>query len=155
MQYYEQTMSAAKNVVESLRDVVQDLLVPELKAVKVSVDSLHTEISYLRGEMKLREEKMEQLIHAGDARLEQLLIKGDDRLEQIIINGEERLEQLTITGDGRLEQLIVAGHERLEQIIRSGDEKSEQAVRDLGQRLDDAIEIRERLAAIEARLPRQ
>ncbi len=46
-------MSAAKNMVESFRDVVQDRLVPELKAVKVSVDSLHSEMSYLRTEMKL------------------------------------------------------------------------------------------------------
>jgi hypothetical protein len=100
MPYGEETMSATKNAVESFRDVVQDLLVPELKAVKVSVDSLHSEMSYLRTEIKLRDEKMEQL-------------------------------------------------------VRTGDEKNEQAIRTLSQKLDFAIDIRERLASLEARVPRQ
>ena len=50
--------TAAKNVVESLRDVVQDLLVPELKALKASMDSMRTE-------MILRDEKLEQSIRLG------------------------------------------------------------------------------------------
>ncbi len=99
MPYGEITMSATKNAVESVREIVQDLLVPELKAVKVSVDSLHNEMSYLRSEMKLRDERMEQL-------------------------------------------------------IRSGDERNEQAIRNLSERLNLAIDIRERLASLEARLPR-
>jgi hypothetical protein len=93
-------MSPAKNIVESFREVVQDLLVPELKALKVSVESVHSEMSYLRSEMILRDEK-------------------------------------------------------LEQSIRIGLESATAAIRHLSDKLDDAIEIRERLAAIEARLPRQ
>ena len=79
---------------------MQDLLAPELKAVKVSVDGLHNEMGFLRAEMKLRDEKMEH-------------------------------------------------------IIRLGDEKNEQAIRNLSDKLDFAIDVRERLASIEARLPRQ
>jgi hypothetical protein len=45
-----------RNAVESLRDIIQDLLVPELKSIKVSIDSLHTE-------MKLRDEKQTQAIN--------------------------------------------------------------------------------------------
>jgi hypothetical protein len=86
-------MSSAKNMVDSLREVVQDLLVPELKAVKVSVDSL-------RAEMILRDEKLEQSIRLG-------------------------LENATL------------------------------AIRHLSDKLDYAGDIRERLASIEARLPRQ
>jgi ribulose kinase len=59
--YDESTMSsanAAKSMIESLREVVQDLLVPELKSVKVSIDSL-------RSEMVLRDEKLEQFIKLG------------------------------------------------------------------------------------------
>ena len=85
--------TTAKSVVDSLREVVQDLLVPELKAVKVSVDSL-------RSEMILRDEK-------------------------------------------------------LEQSIRLGLENATAAIRHLSEKLDGAIAIRERLASIEARLPRQ
>jgi hypothetical protein len=73
---------AAKNIVDSLRDVVQDLLVPELKALKVSMDSIRTE-------------------------------------------------------------------------MRVRDEKNDQAMRHLSEKLDFAIDIRERLASLEARMPRQ
>lgn len=104
-------MAATKNVVESFRDVVQDLLVPELKAVKVSVDSLHTEMSYLRTELK----------NSIDA-----------------MRTEMKLRE-----------------EKTEQLIRSGDEKNERALHVLSEKLDDSLEIRTRLANLEARLPRQ
>jgi hypothetical protein len=83
-------MSATKNVVESFRDVVQDLLVPELKAVKVSVDSLHNEMSYLRSEMKLRDEKMEQIIRSGDEKNEQAIRSLSEKLD-FAIDIRERL----------------------------------------------------------------
>lgn len=83
----------AKNIVDSFREVVQDLLVPEVRALNVSVDSL-------RSEMNL-------------------------------------------------------GHERLEQTIRLGIENTNQAIRSLSEKLEFAIDIRERLAALEARFPRQ
>ncbi len=91
LSYDEHKMCSAKNLAESLREVVQDLLVPELKSVKVSVDSL-------RAEMILRDEK-------------------------------------------------------LEQSVRLGLENATSAIRH--EKLDYTIDIRERLAAIEARLPRQ
>lgn len=84
---------ATKTVVDSLREVMQDLLVPELKAVKVSVDSL-------RNEMKTSLDSMRQEMHLRD-------------------------------------------------------EMSAQAMRSLSEKLDFAIDIRERLASLEARLPRQ
>jgi hypothetical protein len=83
----------AKTVVDSLREVMQDLLVPELKAVKVSVDSL-------RNEMKTSLDSMRQEMHLRD-------------------------------------------------------ELNSQALRSLSEKLDFAIDIRERLASLEARLPRQ
>jgi capsule polysaccharide export protein KpsE/RkpR len=49
------TAMKAKGTVESLREIVQDLLVPELKSLKVSIDSLHhelhSEVAAIRGEM--------------------------------------------------------------------------------------------------------
>jgi hypothetical protein len=84
---------AAKNIVDSFREVVQDLLVPELKALRVSVDSMKVE-------MQLRDEK----VHTE---------------------------------------------------LRLRDERMQDSIRGLSQKLDFAIDIRERLAALEARLPRQ
>lgn len=66
-----------RNAVESLRDIVQDLLVPELRALKVEVEALRVEsrnsidslrvesrnsIAALRDEMRLRDEKQTQAI---------------------------------------------------------------------------------------------
>ncbi len=94
---------SGRSIVESLREVMQDLLVPELKAVKIAVDSLRNEtktsFDSLRNEMKLRDEKTEA-------------------------------------------------------VIRMGAEKSDQAIRNLSEKLDFAIDIRERLASLEARVPR-
>jgi len=86
-------VATAKNIVESFREVVQDLLVPELKALRISVDSMKVE-------MQLRDEK----VHAE---------------------------------------------------LRLRDERMQESIRGLSQKLDFAIDIRERLAALEARLPRQ
>jgi hypothetical protein len=53
-------VETAKSALGSFREVVQDLLVPELKALKVSMDSMRSETSLslesLRKEMQLRDE---------------------------------------------------------------------------------------------------
>ena len=82
MPYSGITMSSAKNVVETFCDTVQDLLVPELKALKVSVDSLHSEMGYMRTEMKLRDEKLEQLIRHGDEKNEQAIRSLAQKLDE-------------------------------------------------------------------------
>jgi hypothetical protein len=44
-------MSDGKNIIETFRDVVQDLLVPELRAVKVSVASMREDLNYMRSDI--------------------------------------------------------------------------------------------------------
>lgn len=62
------TALRTKNAVESLRDVVQDLLVPELKAIKAELESTRREMradfDAIRVEMKFRNEKQTQAIQA-------------------------------------------------------------------------------------------
>ena len=86
-----------KNIIGSLREIVQDLLVPELKAVKVEIAALRTDMKgsneALREEIKLR--------------------------------------------------------------LEVSDRHTEQLIRALSDKLDFTIEVRERLASIEARMPRQ
>jgi hypothetical protein len=81
-----------KSSVDSLREIVQDLLVPELKALKVEMTSV-------RGE-------------------------------------------------------LVTGLEAIRVEMRLRDEKQTQAIQALSDKLNYAIDIRERLASVEARLPR-
>ena len=92
--------STAAKATGSFRETVQDLLVPEFRALKVTMESIRTE-------MQLRDERQ---THALEA----------------------------LTNEMRLR-----------------DEQQSKTLSSLSQKLDFAIDIRERLAAVEARLPRQ
>lgn len=118
--------TAAKNIVESLREVMQDLLVPELKAVRASVDSLRSEtktsIDALRSETK---------------------------------TSLDSLRSETKTSMDALRSEMVLRDDRLELAIRSGLDNTTEAIRQLAAKLDNTISIRERLASLEARMPQQ
>jgi hypothetical protein len=62
------TATKVKSSVDSLREIVQDLLVPELKALKVEMTSVRAELvsglEAIRVEMRLRDEKQTQAIQA-------------------------------------------------------------------------------------------
>jgi hypothetical protein len=103
--------ASAKTVVDSLRGVVQDLLVPELKALRVSVDAMKTE-------MQLRDEKLEGSIEA---------VRTEMRLRSESLHTELQTSTTTLSA----------------------------SLQALSQRLDFAIDIRERLVTLEARVPRQ
>ncbi len=136
MPYHDHTMStatAAKNAVGSFREVVQDLLVPELKAVKVSVDSLHSEIGFLRSETKVS--------------LDSLRSETKVALDSLRSETKVSLDSLRSELKGSLDSL--------REEVKLRDEISSQGMRNLSEKLDFAIDIRERLATLEARLPRQ
>lgn len=108
-------MSSTKNVLESFRDVAQDVLVPELKAVKISVDALRTEIK---------------------------------------LNTEALREEMKLTKDALREETKIR-HEPLTRMMQMESERNDQQIRNLGEKFDIAIDIRERLASVEARMPKQ
>ena len=92
--------STTAKTLGSFRETVQDLLVPELRAIKVQIESLTQE-------MRLRNEQH-----------------------------QKSLDQLT-------------------QEMRLRDENQTRATAELSKKLDFSIEFRERLAQVEARLPKQ
>jgi len=94
----------AKNIIESSRDIVQDFLVPEMKAVKATVeslgiqlrvvaDSLTHQMDSLRIEIKLRDEKLEQMIRYGFEKMELLIRTGDEKNAVAISNLSEKLDE--------------------------------------------------------------
>ena len=97
--------------VGSFREAVQDLLVPELRALKVSMEAIRTE-------MQLRDEKQMKALEDQGQRLTQAV-------------------------------------ESLAREMKLRDERQSQGILALSEKLDFAIDIRERLAVVEARLPRQ
>jgi uncharacterized tellurite resistance protein B-like protein len=54
-----------------------------------------------------------------------------------------------------LRQEMKLRDEHLERMIAYGDQRNEQLILSFTQKFDTALDVRERLAAIEARLPRQ
>lgn len=72
--------TSAKTVVDSFREAVQDLLVPELKALRVSVDSLRTEMHLrtenLQRELQLRDEMLRTEMQALGQKLISLSISA-------------------------------------------------------------------------------
>lgn len=112
----------SQNAVGSFREVLRDLLVPELKAVKVSVDSLHSEIGFLRSETK---------------------VSLDSLRSEMKVSLDSLRSEMKLSSDSLREEMKLR------------DEMSSQAMQNLSEKLDFAIDIRERLATLEARLPRQ
>jgi hypothetical protein len=58
------TAMKTKSSIDSVREIVQDFLVPELKAVKVSIDSI-------QNEMRLRDENKSRAMQRLDEKLTQ------------------------------------------------------------------------------------
>lgn len=115
-----------KNIVASLREIVQDLLVPEVKEIKA-------ELTAIRTEMKQTNEALREDLRQTNEALREDLRQTNDALRE-----EIRLR-----------------HENLELLIKHGDARNEQLILALSSKLDYSMEIRERLASIEARMPRQ
>jgi hypothetical protein len=84
---------AAKNVVESLRDVVQDLLVPEFKALKVSVDAMREDMRELRADTKESAESLRTEMKLRDDRQDQAMRNLSEKLS-FAIDIRERLASL-------------------------------------------------------------
>lgn len=75
-----------KEIIKGFREAIQDLLVPELKAIKTEISYLkeaternHNEIKELRREINERFEKMDKRFEKMDERFE----KMDERFEQM------------------------------------------------------------------------
>jgi hypothetical protein len=89
--------------VESLREIVQDLLVPELKAVKAEMTSIYGEITTVRSEMsagfeavriemRLRDEKQTQAIRHLDENLTEAIKHMDDKLTESTRHLSDKLD---------------------------------------------------------------
>ena len=106
-----------KNAVESLREIVQDLLVPELKAIKVELDSqrreTQTRFDSLHTELKVRTDAIST--------------------------------EVKVTTDG-----LRAETEALRVETRLRDDKQSQALQAISDKMGTLLEVRERLAVLEA-----
>ncbi len=121
-----------KSSVESLREIVQDLLVPELKAVKAEISSMRSEMTTgldaVRTEMRLRDEKQTQALQYLDEKQTQAFLRLDEKHSAAFKHLDEKMSDST-------------------KHIWDG-------IQQLSAKMDSSVEFRERLASIEARLPR-
>ena len=133
-------MSEGLASVGSFREAIQDLLVPEFEAVKVSIGSLRTE-------MKISDEALrtEMAINMSAIREENRLNLASVR-EEIKANREENRSNIA-----SIREEMKLREQHLVTVIQAGDARNEQLILALSAKLDFAIDIRERLAVIEAR----
>jgi hypothetical protein len=126
------TAMKVKSSVESLREIVQDLLVPELKAVKAEISSMRSEMTTgldaVRTEMRLRDEKQTQALQYLDEKQTQAFLRLDEKHSAAFKHLDEKMSDST-------------------KHIWDG-------IQQLSAKMDSSVEFRERLASIEARLPR-
>ena len=110
--------SGTATTASGLREVIQDLVAPDLRAIKVSVDALAQELKLrtesLASEMKLRSEGLQEQI-------KQLR-------EEVRLRDENQ---------GKMLQLIATD------------------IKGLSQKFDFTNDLRERVASLEARTPKQ
>ena len=103
-----------RNAVESLRDIVQDLLVPELRALKVEVEGLRTE--------------------------------SRNSIDALRTESRTSIDALRTESRSSVESLLSE--------MRLRDEKQAQAIQNLSDKLGYMMDVRERLAVLEDRVPR-
>ncbi len=146
--------TAAKTV-GSFREAIQDLLVPELRAVKSSIDALRTEVQ-LRGEQQAKatqalDERQTLVTQALGERLTQSIQALDER--QTLAT--QALGERQTLATQALGERLTAAVESITEEMRLRDAHQTQLMQKLSEKLDFAIDIRERLAHVEARLQKQ
>jgi chromosome segregation ATPase len=115
----------------TIQKILEGMIVPEMQAVKDRLASIEGEIKGLRSEIRRLDDKIDN----GLAKLETKIDSGLGRLEERIAHLDDKL----------------TGHvARLEDRIAHLDDK----LTFTNKRLDEALEIRERLAALEAKVGR-
>jgi hypothetical protein len=126
--------SGVSKSVGGFREITQDLVAPELRAVKTSIESLTQELR-LRSEALSHEMKLR-----NDSLLENLS-------KEIHLRTESLKEELRLR-----DSVQSANIQRLENSQTSLTD----AVKDLARKIDGMnLDLRERVAALEARAPRQ
>lgn len=122
-----------KNIVGSARNMIQDLLAPEVKEVKAEVTATRTDLRQATETLRLHIDFLREEIKLHNEAVRKEMQRNQEALRQELKLRYEQLERLVVHGDQRNEHLISA---------RSNKPES-------------SIDLRERLASIEARMPRQ
>lgn len=121
--------SGTAKTASGLREVIQDLVAPDLRAIKVSVDGLALEI-------KLR----------TDALTQELKIRIEGLASETKLRSEGLQEEIRMLREEM--RLRDENQSRMLQMIATD-------MKGLSQKFDLTNDLRERLASVEARMPRQ
>jgi hypothetical protein len=121
--------SGTAKTASGLREIIQDLVAPDLRAIKVSVDGLAQEI-------KLRTDALAQEIKTRtEALSNEMKLRHEGLQEELrMLRDEMRLRD---ENQGKMLYLMATD------------------IKSLAQKFDLTNDLRERIASIEARMPRQ
>ncbi|MCK4859415.1 MAG: hypothetical protein KAS87_02535 [Candidatus Omnitrophica bacterium] len=128
-------------VYEEIKQGLQDIIAPELR-------SIQTEIKRLDDKMDSGFARLDEKIDTGLARLDGKIDSGFARLDEKIDTGLARLDGKIDSGFARLDGKIDSVHNELGFVRNELLSKIE----NLDDKLEIAMQIRERLASVEAKM---
>ena len=117
-------------VAAELKKLLQELVVPELKEIKGEQKALHTELGSFRNEMKTEIKRLGQKIDTGLMQVNQKIDSG-----------------LT-----RLDEKMTSGFARLDDKIDSFRNEMRSETKRIDEKLETAMQVRERLTALESKV---
>ncbi len=121
---------------DTIKQAIQDVIAPQLQELKGDMAGLRGEIGGLRGEMRQMEKRVDERMGS---------------LEKRLGEGLGGLEKRMGEGLGGLERRMGEGLGGLEKRMEEGFAAVRVEIAHTHRRLDDVLDIRERLAALEAR----
>jgi hypothetical protein len=145
------TAMKAKSTVESLRDIVQDLLVPDMKALKVGLethrvetklqtDVVRSEVVSLRNEMNISLDSLRIEIRLRDEKQSQAIHAFSDKQAHATQALSDRMDQAHQTLSDKMEKANQALLDRMDQANKA-----------LTDKMVFTADVRERLAVLEDR----
>ncbi|MEK6728895.1 MAG: hypothetical protein AABY76_02595 [Planctomycetota bacterium] len=118
------------SVYDQVKQALQDVVAPEIKALQI--------------EIKRLDEKIDNRFASLDEKMETRIASLDEKVDTRFASLDEKIDTRFISLDGKVDSL------RREMIAEIG--RLDDKVDNLDEKIDIAIQIRERLAALEARL---
>ena len=146
-----------------VKQLIQELVVPELREIKAEVKGLQTELKRLEEKSDLQSARLENKIDIQGARLDDKIdvqiAKLDDKIEAQIAKLDDKIEaQIAKLDDkidaqgAKLDDKIDAQGAKLDDKISSLRNEMLTEFRRLDEKIDLTLHVQERLVALETRM---
>ncbi|MBU1599313.1 hypothetical protein KKG61_04315 [bacterium] len=132
----------------AIKKVIQDLIIPEFEFIKGEIRRLDEKIGSVQTEMTVNYQRLDEKIDSMGKRLDEKMDSMGKRLDEKIDSMDKRLNEKVDMGFTALRHEMVSEIKRVDASIVRLDDK----IVAVDRKIDLAINIHERLAALEAKV---